>query len=94
MRQAIRELEKQGVAAYVLDLRANPGGLLYSSAEIARMWIDRGSIVSTVNRQGEQDRLVANNSALTDKPLAVLVDGDPPAPARSSQEPCRITAAP
>ncbi|MFS8868117.1 carboxyl-terminal processing protease CtpC [Synechococcus sp. H65.1] len=75
VRQAIRELEKQGVAAYVLDLRANPGGLLYSSAEIARMWIDRGSIVSTVNRQGEQDRLVANNSALTDKPLAVLVDG-------------------
>lgn len=75
VRQAIRELEKQGVAAYVLDLRANPGGLLYSSAEIARMWIDRGSIVSTVNRQGEQDRLTANNSALTDKPLAVLVDG-------------------
>jgi len=75
MRQAIRELEKQGVAAYVLDLRANPGGLLYSSAEIARMWINRGSIVSTVNRQGEQDRLTANNTALTDKPLAVLVDG-------------------
>ncbi len=75
MRQAIREMEKQGVAAYVLDLRANPGGLLYSSAEIARMWIDRGSIVSTVNRQGEQDRFSANNTALTDKPLAVLVDG-------------------
>ncbi len=75
MRQAIRDMEKKGVEGYVLDLRANPGGLLYSSAEIARMWIQRGGIVSTVNRQGEQDRLSANNTALTDKPLAVLVDG-------------------
>ncbi len=75
MRGAIRELEKQNVDGYVLDLRQNPGGLLYSSAEIARMWLDDGSIVSTVNRQGEQDRITANHRALTLKPLAVLVDG-------------------
>lgn len=75
MRQAIRNMEEEGVVAYVLDLRGNPGGLLYASTEIARMWIDQGRIVSTVNRQGEQDRFNANNTALTDKPLAVLVDG-------------------
>ncbi|NJK61705.1 MAG: PDZ domain-containing protein [Synechococcaceae cyanobacterium SM2_3_1] len=74
MRDAIQELEKQDVDAYVLDLRQNPGGLLYSSAEIARMWLDRGAIVSTVNRQGEQDRITAHHQALTDRPLAVLVD--------------------
>jgi carboxyl-terminal processing protease len=75
MKEAIKALEKEKVVAYVLDLRSNPGGLLYSSAEIARMWMDKGAIVSTVNREGEQDRLVSNNNALTDKPLAVLVDG-------------------
>ncbi|MDX2273698.1 MAG: S41 family peptidase [Cyanobacteriota bacterium] len=75
MKESIRKLEKEGAVAYVLDLRANPGGLLYSSAEIARMWMDKGGIVSTVNRQGEQDRLNANSGAMTDKPLAVLVDG-------------------
>lgn len=75
MRNAIKDAEKQQVTGYVLDLRSNPGGLLYSSVEIARMWIDDGAIVSTVDRQGEADRQVANNRALTDKPMVVLVDG-------------------
>ncbi|HEY9603784.1 MAG TPA: carboxyl-terminal processing protease CtpC [Allocoleopsis sp.] len=75
MRNAIKNLEQQQVSGYVLDLRSNPGGLLYASVEIARMWINDGGIVSTVDRQGETDRQEANNRALTDKPLVVLVDG-------------------
>ncbi len=75
MRDAIKNYEKQGVAGYILDLRSNPGGLLYSSIDIARMWMDEGTIVSTVDRQGESDRKSANNNALTNKPLVVLVDG-------------------
>lgn len=75
MRNAINQLEQQQVTGYVLDLRSNPGGLLHASVEIARMWIKDGAIVSTVDRQGETDRQVANNRALTDKPLVVLVDG-------------------
>ena len=74
MRDAIKELKKQKVAGYILDLRLNPGGLLYSSAEIARMWMDNGTIVSTINRQGEVDRLTAGRNKLTDKPLVILVD--------------------
>lgn len=75
MRNALKESEKQQVSGYILDLRSNPGGLLYASVEIARMWINDGGIVSTVDRQGETDRQQANNRALTDKPLVVLVDG-------------------
>lgn len=75
MRAAIQDLEKQGVTGYVLDLRSNPGGLLYASVDIARMWIKDGGIVSTVDRQGVSDRQKANNRQLTDKPLVVLVDG-------------------
>jgi carboxyl-terminal processing protease len=75
MRDAIKALEQQGVAGYVLDLRSNPGGLLYSSIEIARMWLNEGTIVSTVNRQGVNDLERANKRALTDKPLVILVDG-------------------
>ncbi|MBC7822940.1 MAG: PDZ domain-containing protein [Candidatus Parcubacteria bacterium] len=75
MREAIQNLEKQQVTGYVLDLRSNPGGLLYASVDIARMWIQDGGIVSTVNRQGESDRENADRRALTDKPLVVLVDG-------------------
>lgn len=75
MRDAITELEQQNVAGYILDLRSNPGGLLYASIEIARMWMNEGDIVSTVDRRGELDRQQANNRALTEKEMVVLVDG-------------------
>ena len=75
MRSAIKDLEQKKVTGYILDLRSNPGGLLYGSIEIARMWLKEGTIVSTVNRVGEADRQTANKAALTDKPLVVLVDG-------------------
>jgi carboxyl-terminal processing protease len=75
MEEAIEELEQQDVAGYILDLRSNPGGLLFSSIDIARMWLEQGDIVSTVDRRGEQDRQQANNRALTTAPLVVLVDG-------------------
>ncbi|MFP4132692.1 MAG: carboxyl-terminal processing protease CtpC [Halothece sp.] len=75
MRSAIQEFEEKGVSGYVLDLRSNPGGLLQASVEISRMWLDEGKIVSTVNRQGKADEQSANGSALTDKPLVVLVNG-------------------
>lgn len=74
MQKAIESQEKAGVVGYVLDLRFNPGGLLYSSIDIARMWIDKGTIVSTVDRKGTSDRESAKNKALTEKPLVVLVN--------------------
>jgi carboxyl-terminal processing protease len=75
MKQAIQALEKQQVTGYILDLRSNPGGLLHASVDIASMWLKDGTIVSTVNRQGESDREIATRQVLTDKPLVILVDG-------------------
>ncbi len=75
MRDAIKDLEKKQVAGYILDLRSNPGGLLFAGVEIAQMWLNNGTIVSTVDRQGEKDISKANNRALTEKPMVVLVDG-------------------
>ncbi len=75
MGAAITKLESQGVNGYVLDLRSNPGGLLYGAIDIARMWLDDGKIVSTVNRQGTGDISSANRTAITKKPLVILVDG-------------------
>lgn len=71
---AISTLEKQGVSGYILDLRNNPGGLLQAGIEIARLWINTGTIVYTVNRQGILGSFDATQSALTDKPLIVLVN--------------------
>lgn len=75
MKDAIENLEERDVTGYILDLRSNPGGLLYSSIDIAKMWMQDGTIVSTVNRQGVIDEEAAGHEALTDKPLVVMVDG-------------------
>ena len=75
MERAIKSLSDQKVDAFVLDLRGNPGGLLQASIDISRMWLDKGSIVKTVNRQGVSDTTYANGRQLTRLPLAVIVDG-------------------
>lgn len=74
MRAAIRELEKEGAQGYVLDLRSNPGGLLEASIDIARQWLDEGTIVSTKTRDGIQDVRRATGNALTSSPVVVLVN--------------------
>lgn len=74
MAEAVEDLERQGAQAYLLDLRNNPGGLLQAGIEIARLWLDGGSIVYTVNRQGISDTFIASGRALTGAPLAVLVN--------------------
>jgi len=71
---AINSLEKKGAAAYILDLRNNPGGLLQAGIEIARLWLDSGTIVYTVNRQGIQGSFEAFGPALTQDPLVILVN--------------------
>ncbi|BAT52449.1 hypothetical protein NOS3756_13890 [Nostoc sp. NIES-3756] len=71
---AISSLEKKGATAYILDLRNNPGGLLQAGIEIARLWLDSGTIVYTVNRQGIQGSFEAFGPALTDDPLVILVN--------------------
>ncbi len=72
--QAVTELDQQGAKGYILDLRNNPGGLLQAGIEMARLWINDGEIVYTVNRQGTLDVFSASHSALTKNPLVVLVN--------------------
>jgi carboxyl-terminal processing protease len=76
MEKAIKDLNRQQVNAFVLDMRGNPGGLLQASVEIARMWMDNGTIVKTVDRKGGNEDFRAVQGALTQLPLAVLVDGN------------------
>lgn len=71
---AIKRLEAEQADAYILDLRSNPGGLLQAGIEVARLWLDQGTIVYTVNRNGIQDSFAAVGPALTTDPLVVLVN--------------------
>ena len=74
LKQVILDYETKNVSGYILDLRSNPGGLLDSSIEISRQFIDKGIIVSTLSKNGLKEVKRANGSALTSKPLVVLVN--------------------
>ena len=74
MKSALKELEEKKVSGYILDLRSNPGGLLESSIDISRQFINKGIIVSTLTKDGLKEIKKANGQALTRKPLVVLVN--------------------
>ena len=74
MKDTLKDLEIKKVSGYVLDLRSNPGGLLESSIDISRQFIDKGIIVSTLSKDGLRETKRGNGNALTKKPLIVLVN--------------------
>lgn len=75
MREAISLLEQQAVAGYIVDLRANKGGLLLQGRDITRLWLNDGLIATFITREGKPEHIKARQTALTQKPLVILVDG-------------------
>ena len=60
----------------ILDLRGNTGGLLANAVFIANMFLDKGTIVNIVSRDGKVENIKAQNTtAVIDKPVVILVDG-------------------
>ena len=71
----LRQLEKEGLAGLVLDLRFNPGGLLDSAVDVADKFIRKGLIVRTQPRWGIPDyRSATGSKTHPDYPLVVLVN--------------------
>jgi carboxyl-terminal processing protease len=69
-------LKEQGEkSGYILDLRSNPGGLLSNAIRIADFFLEEGSIVSTVDRDGYKEVRYSSPTSLTNKPLVVLING-------------------
>ncbi len=64
-----------GKKGFIVDLRANPGGLLSNAIYISDMFLDNGTIVSTVDRDGYKETQRAAKGVVTRKPLVVLING-------------------
>ena len=77
IREAVRDLEKQGMRSLVLDLRDNPGGLLDQAIEVTDLFLPRGAeIVATRGRMSESDRVynARDNDDFSVHPMIVLVN--------------------
>lgn len=78
MRDALKQLQSQGVRGIVLDLRNNPGGLLRAAVEISNLFLSEGRIVSTKGRNHHDEVYdVRPGQAVLPQgtvPMAVLVN--------------------
>lgn len=63
-----------GKKGYIIDLRSNPGGLLTNAISIANLLLQRGVIVSTVDRDGYKETQRVAGNPVTNKPLVVLIN--------------------
>ena len=73
---AARSLSAQGATAWILDLRDDPGGELAVAVNVASLFVQRGTLVYQVGRDGQRTAVDTNPSkflGLT-KPLVVLVN--------------------
>jgi len=72
---AVEELRRGNLAALILDLRANPGGILSAAAAVCDRFLDDGVIVSTrgAHGPGQEERAKAGDE-YGQFPLVVLVD--------------------
>jgi C-terminal peptidase prc len=80
--EVVKQLKKDGMKGFVLDLRFNPGGVLPGAGAICSMFIDDGRVVSVRPRVGQPDELTTRmfrrfvgGDRFTDFPMAVLVNG-------------------
>ena len=76
LRDAVDSLKSAGIAALVLDLRNNPGGLLETSVEVAAQFLANGQAILIQESRHEPRTLwrVQGDGGDTTTPMAVLVN--------------------
>ncbi|HUT85402.1 MAG TPA: S41 family peptidase, partial [Elusimicrobiales bacterium] len=73
----LKKFEKQGMEGLVLDLRYNPGGLLFAAIDIVKFFVgDKKMVVYTKGRKKEnyQEFKADSNAPFEDLPIVVLVN--------------------
>src|SRR5262249_15006645 len=76
LKNAVKDLKKQGLRGLVLDMRFNPGGLLTSACDICDLFIDDGVIVSIRPREGSEKPEVGETpGSELEFPMVVLING-------------------
>ena len=73
-KEALDDLEKQGMQGLVVDLRNNPGGSLDTVTNMLRLLLPEGTIVSTKDKNGKTDKITCDGTHEFKKPMAVLVN--------------------
>ncbi len=74
-REALEDLESQGMEKLIVDLRSNPGGNLDTVCDILDLMLPEGLIVYTEDKNGEREEYTSDEEHQFDKPLVVMMNG-------------------
>ncbi len=72
--EGLADLRAQGMEGMILDLRGNPGGSVQTVTGIARQILPEGTIVYTVDRDGNREDITCDGGNELGVPLVVLVN--------------------
>lgn len=73
-KNALADLENQGMESLVIDLRSNPGGNLDTTVNMLKLILPKGTVVSTEDKYGNKEEYTNEEDSGFKKPLAVLVN--------------------
>ena len=73
-KEALEDLEDQGMERLIVDLRSNPGGNLDTVCDILDLMLPEGLIVYTEDKNGEREEYTSDEENQFDKPLVVMMN--------------------
>jgi carboxyl-terminal processing protease len=74
--EAMRQMQGQGATSWILDLRSNPGGLLEEAIQLSDIFVDSGTVVTTVSGRDREARRAEHGFGDSTSSLALLVNGN------------------
>lgn len=74
VKTGLQELEEEGMESLILDLRGNPGGLLYTAMEIGRLFVESGVVLHARDNTGRLTPYSIQDGKDFTKPLVILMD--------------------
>lgn len=75
-KEALADLESQGMKGLVVDLRNNPGGNLETVCDILDLMLPEGLIVYTEDKEGNRDEKKSDEESQFRLPMVVLMNGN------------------
>jgi carboxyl-terminal processing protease len=72
---ALKDMSGRGASSWILDLRYNPGGLLEEAVQLSDLFVDSGTVVTTVSGRDREARRAERGFGDTTSSLVVLVNG-------------------
>ncbi len=72
---ALKDMSGRGATSWILDLRYNPGGLLEEAVQLSDLFVDSGTVVTTVSGRDREARRAERGFGDTSSSLVLLVNG-------------------